>query len=77
MKGERMSLHDEWLKVAKAHESAKKQIPIVVGIELYEYFGQPVTIVDVQGYGGNVVRCVVEGRFAERATVDLEELSLR
>lgn len=70
-------LHDEWLKVAHAHQDTKKQTPIVIGIELYDYLGQPVTIVDVQGYGSNVPRCVIETRFAERTTVDFEELSLR
>lgn len=70
------NLHNQWLKVAHDHEGYKKETPIVIGIELYEYFGQPVKIIDVQGYGSNNPHVVVEGRFAERTTVDFEELSL-
>jgi len=70
-------LHDQWLKVAHDHEGYKKETPIIIGIELYDYLGQPVKIIDVQGYGSNVPRVVIETRFAERTTVDFEELSLR
>ena len=70
-------LHDQWLKVAHDHEGYKKETPIVIGIELYNYLSQPVKIVDVQGYGCNNPRVVIETRFAERTTVDFEELALR
>lgn len=53
--------------------AAKGKLPLIVGIELYEYFGKLVTIVDSSGQ----YQVVIEDRFGDRTTVDFEELSMK
>jgi hypothetical protein len=52
---------------------AKGKLPLIIGIELYEYFGQWVQIVETAG----PIQVVVEERFGNRQTVDFEELEMK
>lgn len=67
---------DLWLKAAHEHQRVKGAIPLVIGVELYEYLGQTVTVVSANVYRAGA-SCTIETRSADRATVELEELSLR
>ena len=49
---------------------------IVIGREVYEFMGDPVKVIEVQGVGPNP-DVVIEGRFADRATVSFDQLSER
>lgn len=73
---ERRRTFDLWLEAAYRYLEAKNETPVVLDVELYEHFGQPCKIVDVRVYRGGV-ECVIEGRFAERVTVDSSQLALR
>lgn len=69
---------DEWLKLAHAHKMKTGELPLVVGIELYEYFEKPVTITSVYEWSEDCgASVVVRGRFMEIASVHSSELKLR
>ena len=72
-KQEKREAFDAALAFAAQWEKAAGKLPLIVGIEIYEYFGQWVQIVEQSG----PYQVVVEERFGERKTVDFEELSLR
>lgn len=71
-----MSKLDMWLDAARAHQAEAKELPIVLNIEMYEYFGKPVKITHANVYRGGV-ECTVESRMGDILTIDASELSLR
>jgi hypothetical protein len=66
-------------KYEAAQEFMKKwhaetgKLPVVVGIELYEYFGQWVKIIEARDNG----YVIIEARFAERKEVEFDELEMK
>ncbi len=69
-------LWDKWIAAAIQHVEEKKSNPVLVDVEIYEYFDKPVRIVNVNVYHGGT-EVTVEGRFGELATIDIDQLSLR
>lgn len=72
-----MKIFDQWLAAAHAYREARNELPIVLGLELYEYFDQEVTITEARPLRSGTYRIVVEGRFGQRQEVDSTEVSLR
>jgi len=70
---------DAWLRVAIAEKAATKKLPLVIGIELYEFMDQWVFIREVLGepdVDGDT-EVVVETRIGHCTTTSSGELSLR
>lgn len=67
---------DLWLDAAHEHYRSTKKLPVVLELELYEYMGEWVRIIDVNVYRGGT-QVTVKTSSEHGATVELEELTLR
>jgi len=70
------SLYDLWLETAHRQLAEKKEMPIVLGMFLYSYFGHTAQIIDVDVYSPGRGEATLEGPFGETAQVDFEDLRL-
>lgn len=66
----------KWIELANEHQKIHGEVPVVIGVELYEYFHGPVKIVDANVYRGGV-EVTVESRSGKTATIESDELDLR
>lgn len=69
-------IYDRWLDTAHRYAAAHKKVPVVLDVEIYEYYDKPVKITSVNVYPGHT-EVTVEGRFGDVAETDLDDLSLR
>lgn len=66
---------DLWLNAAHEHFKKKDEVPIVLDVEMYTYFGSRVSIVEVNVYRGGV-QCTIDDGIGHRVVVEREELDL-
>lgn len=67
---------DLWTEAAHRHQQEQKELPVVIGVPIYSFFGNSAMITDINIYGPGGAECTVEGPFGEHATVEREDLSL-
>lgn len=70
------SLHDLWLETSYRHLDENKEIPIILDVPIYSYFGSTAKITDVDVYRQGLGEATVEGPFGETAQVHFEDLRL-
>ena len=65
-------IHDAAMEFARLYEKKHGKPPIILGMEIYEHFGQPCEITRASEY-----EVAVMARFADVATIEPDELQLR
>lgn len=75
-KADEILLYDRWLSVVHAHKAEKGELPIVVGRQLYEFFGERVSIREARPLPCGEYRVVIESTFGEMKEVGFDELTL-
>ena len=69
-------LYDAWAAVAHQHRDETGEVPVVVGVDLYEHFGNRAKITEISFYSRGM-EVLLEGPFGETAEVDATDLVLR
>lgn len=67
------------LKSLREFELATGKIPVVLGMEIYEYFGEVCKVIEVNNYSGDFANPEVTicSCWEKIVTVDFDELTLR
>jgi hypothetical protein len=71
-KSEAVQQLDRWITLAYEHLERTKEMPVVIGVELYEHFDETCKVIEATEY-----EVVIESRFASRTRIRREELELR
>lgn len=77
MANEKQDAFDKLLVAAHDYQEAYDELPIVLNVELYEYFNGWVVIRDVNVLRSGEVECEVTNRWSDSAIVYSNELTLR
>lgn len=73
---EQPTILQQWLAIAHRHLEERKEVPVVLEVELYEYFGRPSKITEANVYPGGC-EVTVESRAGDTVTIESDELQLR